>query len=266
MTQETNTAVQTSAPAGEALPKNLPLELLPVYDWWKAKGSQLAITLMTTAILLASAWAAVQYRQQKIAKANAELLQANSLEELETVVAKYGSTKAGNAIRLRLAKAYFDAANYEEALNAYTVCISKGAPLGFAEIAALGRANALEALNRLPEALAAYEMFDQDAAGHFLQPQAKMGIARIYTLQGKKDEAKKLLENLKAQKTGNATWEMAIANLEGVIDRYEPRAARSLFEAADAAAKAIAAPNAAAAPQQAPAALPVTIPAPAPKK
>jgi hypothetical protein len=89
-----------------------------------------------------------------------------------------------------------------------------------------------------------------------------MGIARIYALQGKKEDAKKLLENLKAQKTGNATWEMAIANLEGVVDRYEPHAARSLFDAADAAAKTIAAPTDAAG-VQVPVAKPVTIPAPA---
>lgn len=265
MTQETNTVAHTSAPSGEALPKNLPIELLPVYDWWKTNGSQFAVTLTTAAILLAGAWAFKEYRQQRISKANAELLQASSLEDLETAVAKYGSTKAGNATRLRLAKAYFDAANYEEALNTYNTCLKKGAPAGFAEIATLGRAQALEGLNQLDEALAAYEAFDKESAGHFLQPQAKMGIARIYALQGKKDEAKKLLENLKAQKTGNATWEMAIANLEGVVDRYEPRAARSLFDAADAAAKAVSAPNANAG-TQAPAVQPVAIPAPAAKK
>ena len=254
MSQETNTAVDAPKPAGDSLPKNLPIELLPLYDWWKANGGQFLITLLTTAILLGGAWAFVLYREAKTTGANKELLQASSLEELESVVAKYGSTQAGNSARLRLAKAYFDASNYEEALNAYTTCLSKGAPSGFAEIAKLGRAISLEALNRLDDALAAYEAFDKASEGHFLQPQAKMGIARIYTLQGKKDAAKKLLENLKAQKTGNSTWEMAVANLEGVVNRYEPRASRSLFEAADEAAKTIKQP------------VPLTPPPPAPAK
>ena len=93
-----------------------------------------------------------------------------------------------------------------------------------------------------------------------------MGIARVMTLQGKKDEAKKLLENLKAEKTDDAVWEMAIANLEGVITRYEPRAERSLFDAANEAAKAVDAP----APITVPATTPpvavpaVPVPAPAP--
>jgi predicted negative regulator of RcsB-dependent stress response len=229
------------------VPNNLPLEMLPLYDWWKANGGQFLITLITTAILLGGAFAFVQYRSAKTANANKEMLQATSLEELESVVAKYGSTKAGNAARIRLAKAYFDASNYEEALNVYDTCLRKGAPSGFAEIVDLGRAHALEALSRLDEALAVYETFNKASSDHFLHPQAQMGIARIYTLQGKKDEAKKLLETLKAQKTSSATWEMAIANLEGVVNRYEPRAARSLFEAANEAAKAITPPPAPAA-------------------
>ncbi len=240
MSQATSDAQNTSKPTLATIPENLPEEMLPLYDWWKANGSQFLITVAAAAVLIGGAIAFKQYRAAKIAGANQELLKASSLEELETVVAKYGSTKAGNAARLRLAKAYYDASKYDEALTAYDDCIRKGAPNGFAEIAALGRAHALEGLNRLDEALAAYQDFDRASDGHCMQPYAKMGVARIYTLQGKKDEAKKLLENLKAQKTGNSAWEMVIANLEGVVDRYEPRAARSLFDAADSAAKAAA--------------------------
>jgi len=84
-----------------------------------------------------------------------------------------------------------------------------------------------------------------------------MGIARVYVLQGKKDEAKKQIERLKAEKGEKSPWQMAIANLEGVINRYEPRAARSLFDAADEAAKKAA--------QSAPAVTPAPAPAPAAK-
>jgi predicted negative regulator of RcsB-dependent stress response len=229
----------TEHAAGTPIPKNLPIEMLPLYDWWKANGGQFLVTLAAVAVLGGGAFAYQQYRTGKIAGANKALVEASTLEELETLAQKYGATKAGNVARLRLAKAYYDASNFEEALASYDTCLSKGAPKGFAEIARLGRAHALEGLNRLDEALVAYEAFDKAAEGHFLQPQAKMGIARIYTLQGKKDEAKKLLENLKAQKTGSPVWEMAVANLEGVVNRYEPRAARSLFDAADEAAKKV---------------------------
>jgi tetratricopeptide (TPR) repeat protein len=267
MSQEKSTAADTSTPTPQVIPKNLPLEMLPLYDWWKANGSQFLITLIAVAVVGGGAFTFKMVRENKISEANKELLKASSLEELETAVAQYGSLKAGNAARLRLAKAYYDASKYDEALDAYETCLRKGAPKGFEEIAQLGKAHALEGLNRLDDALAAYQAFDKASAGHFLQPQAQMGIARIYTLQGKKDEAKKLLETLKAQKTGTTALEMAIANLEGIIDRYEPRAARSLFDAADAAAKTVPAP---AAPAPAPAIpvpapdAPVPAPAPAP--
>ncbi len=270
-------APETPKPVEVPIPENLPEELLPLYDWWKANGKQFLITLAVAAVLLSGALVFKRMRTGKIAAANQELLRANSLDELEAAVAKYGSTKAGNATRMRLAKAYFDASKYEEALQAYDLCLRKGAPAGFKEIAELGRAHALEGLNRLDEALQAFQSFEKNYADHFLRPQAVMGIARVMALQGKKGEAKKLLENLKAEKTDDAVWEMAIANLEGVITRYEPRAERSLFDAANEAAKAVDAPApitvpvaappaapAAAAPTPAPAVPAATTPAPAP--
>ena len=253
MSQEKSVAPDTSKPTLPTIPENLPEELLPLYDWWKTSGSQFLITLAAAAVLAGGAFTFKQYRASKIAGANQELLKASSLEELESVIAKYGSTKAGNAVRLRLAKAYFDASKYEESLGAYDACISKGVPKGFEEIANLGRAHALEGLNRLDEALSAYQTFEKANPNHFLQPQATLGIARILTMQGKKDDAKKLLENLKAKKTGVPAWEMTIANLEGVINRYEPRAARSLFDAANEASSKTLTPAATPAPAPAPA-------------
>jgi len=234
MSQEKSVEPVTSAPVVTPIPENLPEEMLPLYDWWKANGSQFLITLAVAALLGGGVFAFKQYRTAKIVGANQEMLKASSLDELETVVAKYGNTKAGNAVRLRLAKAYYDAAKYDEALSAYDTCLDKGAPKGFKEVATLGRAHALEGLNRLDEALTAYQAFEKENEGHFLQAQATLGVARVLTLQGKKDEAKKLLENLKAKKTDEPGWEMMIANLEGVLNRYEPR---SLFDAANDASK-----------------------------
>ena len=62
----------------------------------------------------------------------------------------------------------------------------------------------------------------------------------MLTLLGRKDDAKNRLEKLKAEKTGDDAVEMAVANLDGIITRYTPRAERSLFEMAEEAAKAAA--------------------------
>ena len=242
MSPESPSVSDANTPAANPLPKNLPIELLPLYDWWKSNGIQSLSSLAAVVVLVCGVQGFRYYRANRLESASRELTRAQSLDELESLVARYGSTRPGNAARLRLAKSYYDSGRYEEALTAYDACLKRGAPKGFEEVTQLGRAHALEGLNRLEEALAAYEAFHKSAAGHFLHPQARMGQARIYTLQGRKEEALRLLENLKAEKTGDDAWEMTIASLEGVVKRYTPRAARSLFEAADEAAQTLAQP------------------------
>ncbi|MDA3926720.1 MAG: tetratricopeptide repeat protein [Kiritimatiellae bacterium] len=231
-----------SVDAGKAeniqpIPENLPEELLPLYDWWKAKGPQFLSTVGTVLLIAIGVVAFIHYRNGKLAEANIELTQANSMDELEEVVAKYGSTKPGNAARMRLAKAYYDASKYEEALETYDDCVNKGIPTGFEDLVTIGRAHTLEALEKNDEALTIFKSFSENNKESFLYPQAKMGFARVLTLQGKKEEAKNLLEELKAEKTDDPVWEMTIANLEEVIDRYEPRTKRSLFDMANEAGK-----------------------------
>lgn len=221
------------------IPENLPEELLPLYDWWKEKGAKSLITAAAVTLVAVGVLGYMQFRKAKIADANIALTQANSVEELEGVVAKYGSLKVGNAARIRLAKAYYDASKYEDALATYEECEAKGPPKGFEEIVTLGRAHSLEALGKSDEALSIYKSFVETGKKSYLYPQAVMGLARVLTMQGKKDEAKKLLEELEAEKTDETAWEMAIANLEELIDRYEPRAKRSLFDMANEAGKTL---------------------------
>jgi len=220
-----------------AVPANLSPGLIPVYLWWKESGRSFMANVAVVLLVFGVVFGGNEWRKGRIANANKAFRQADSLGELEDFVAKYGSMKIGNAARLRLAKAYFDAARYTEALDTYTTCISKGAPEGFAEIAQLGLAHALEAEGRLNEAFDVYRQFAETTPGHFLAAQTQMGMARVLTLQGEKDEAKHLLEILKAEKTDDPMVTSAVAQLEGVISRYEPRAARSLFDLADEAAR-----------------------------
>jgi predicted negative regulator of RcsB-dependent stress response len=225
---------ETVAPTNNVvqLPVNLPLELIPLYDWWKKSGGQFLIQASIAVILVVAIVGGKQYYDSKIATANQELLKASTTEELETLVGNYGTWKVGNAARLRLAKSYYDSEKYEEALGVYDTCISKGSPAGFEEVAVLGRAICLEALGveRSDDAAKAYADFIEKYPTHFLVTQAKMGQARILALKGKKDEATKMLETLKAAKNKDPMAELAITQLQGVIARYAPRSAFSLTE------------------------------------
>jgi predicted negative regulator of RcsB-dependent stress response len=238
MSEKTTESVdKEQVEAIKPIPENLPEELLPLYDWWKEKGARSLITAGSIALVAVGVLAFMHYRKAQASEANIQLTQANSVDELEEVTAKYGNLKAGNAARIRLAKAYYDASKYEDALAAYEECEKKGTPKGFEDIVTLGRAHSLEAMKKTDEALSIFKDFTGSRKDSFLYPQAVMGQARVMTMQGKKDEAKLLLEELKAEKTGEPAWEMTIANLEEVIDRYEPREERSLFDMADEAGK-----------------------------
>jgi len=232
MTQEQNPKTVVPENKVVQLPVNLPLELIPLYDWWKTNGTQFIIQTGLVVILVGSVLGGKQYYDSKVATANQELLKASTTEELESLVSNYGRWKVGNAARLRLAKSLYDAEKYDEALEAYDLCLKKGAPVGFEEVAVMGRALCLEAAGaeRLEEAAKAYAAFIAKYPEHFLVTQAQMGQARILALQGKKAEAATMLETLKAGKNNDPMAEMAITQLQGVIARYEPRNASPLTE------------------------------------
>ena len=252
MTQKNTVDKPVVAKDSVEVAPNVPLALVPVYMWWRENGRQFLTNAAVVLVVAGAVFATVEWRKNRVANANLEFQAAQSLEELGDFVSKYGSMKIANAARLRLASAYFDAGRYEEALGAYDACLKKGGPNGFLEVVQMGRAHALEAMNRLDDASAAYSAFASAHSEHFLATQAQMGLVRVLTLQGKKDEAKRLLETLKAEKTGEPMAEMAITQLEGVVTRYEPRAVRSLFDRADEAAKELAVPVAPATGAEAP--------------
>lgn len=246
----TNPANKSSpAPTTDGhVPANLPLELLPVYDWWKANGSRLLTTAAIVAILVSGTLFYLRYHSNRKVEAAAATSTARSVDELEGAVASYGGTAAGTAAKLRLARAYCDAGRFEDALKAYDAFIESHASHPFIDTARVGRAQALEGLNRTAEALAIYREFRVSNPAHYLAPTACMGEARCLAMQGKKDEAKSLLDDLRAAKAGTP-WEPMAKQLQGVIERYDGRtlSPRSLFDQA-ALMSAIEAPAASNAP------------------
>ncbi len=239
MKQATSKPQESATGTKPPPPKNMPPELLPLFDWWLENGRQLIVTVVLALVVGGSVIGYRTYTAKRSAAINRELMAANGIEELEDAVAKYGSSKPGNAIRMRLAKAYFDAERYNDALETYETCIARKPPRSLEDVALIGRAYTLEALNQLDDANKAYQEIAANSTS-FAAAQATMGMARIQTLKGDKESAKNTLENLKATlDADNTQLEMAIAHLEGVVDRYEPRTRRSLMDAADEAAQQI---------------------------
>lgn len=215
-------------------------ELLPVWDWWVKEGKSTLAMLLVAAIAVAGFYAGRNWLRGRDAGANQALVNAYAVDELEAAVADYGSTKAGPALRLRLAKAYYDAARYDDALAVYDALVAKaGDNAAFADIAVVGRAYALEGQEKFKEAGAAFAAFAQANTNSYLLLAAQLGAARCKALQGDKDGAAKDFDALKEQAKDDLA-KTRIERMADAVKRHDPaRAARSLFDAANAAATAI---------------------------
>ena len=231
-------------------------ELLPVWDWWVKEGKSTLTMLLVVAVAVAGFYAWKNYQTKTTNAANQALVNAFSPDELETAVADYGSTKVGPALRIRLAKAYYDGGKYQEALEVYDVLNKSSSNAAFADVSQVGRAYALEGLEKYKEAQEAFASFAQSNTNSYLLLTAQLGAARCKMLQGGKDEAVKDLEALKAASKDEFA-KVRIDNAIDVMKRYDPkRAAASLFDVANDIGKAVEAekkPEAAAKPAAAPA-------------
>ena len=108
-------------------------ELKSTLPWFLAAG-----------IIVAGYYGVRKYVADRRAAASEIVSTAYTTDELEDAVAKFGSSKSGGILRLRLAKSYFDAGSYESALDIYSELEGK-APDGFADVPAVGKAQCREA-------------------------------------------------------------------------------------------------------------------------
>lgn len=219
----------------QKLPENLPIELLPVYDWWKEKGPQTIIQVAIAVLVFAGVYGGVFYFKNQNMQAGMQLVSAENIDELEVMTASYGKTKPGILAKLKLAKAYFDNGRAEQALQTYDDFLKNHGSNPFAAVAELGRGQALSALGKQDEAREVFQKFIQAREGHYLIPEATLGLARTWALGGDKAKAKEILDAL-AKTRKDTVWAAVAEQLSETIDRYQPRAARSLFDLADAAA------------------------------
>lgn len=216
-------------------------ELIPLWDWWVKEGKSTVTMLLVAGVVVAGFYAGRNWLRSRDAKANAALVNSFSTDELEAASASYGSTKPGVAIKLRLAKSYYDAERYQDALDVYDALVKKSDP-ALTDIASVGRAYALEGLAKYEEAKAAFAAFaaNEVNAKSYLLLTAKMGEARCTALLGKKDEAVKALEAIKAGIKDDTLAESRVTRMIDMVKRYDPaRKPVSLFDAASSAAAAI---------------------------
>ncbi len=168
-------------------------------------------------IVVAGYYGIRNYRAEQREKAAAALTESLTAEELEEAVANYGSGKSGAALKIKLAKKYFDTARYEEALALYEELDGK-AGAAFDAIPVVGKAQTLEALARTDEALKIYEEFAAANPDNYLALTAKLGVVRCVAKGDKAAGQAKLAELKESVKDDEASLARVEA-LEEVINR-----------------------------------------------
>lgn len=203
--------------------KNNP-EFLPLIEWWEKDGKQLTVWLLVAAVAVGGWYAWKNHRiSSKIAASDA-LVSAYTTAELEEAVAKYSSSAAGGAIKLRLAKSYFDSGRYQEALAQYDSLVGN-TPDGFGDIPVIGRAQCLEALGKYAEALAVFDEFSEKNPKNYLTLTARLGAARCLCLSGDRKKALSRIDAIKASVKGDEISTARVEATESLIKRYEKKAA-----------------------------------------
>ena len=190
---------------------------------------------LAAAIVVGGYYGVRKYVSDRRAAAAESVATSFTTDELEDAVSRFGGSKAGGVLRLRLAKSYFDGANYDAALALYTELEGK-APDGFADVPPVGKAQCLEALGRFDEALKAFDAAAENEKS-FLRLTAQLGAARCLAQAGDRAKAEERLTALKAAAGDDEIAKARIDATTDLVKRWEKRAERSLFDAADAAAK-----------------------------
>ena len=197
-------------------------ELLPLVEWWEKDGKSTVIWLVVAAIAVGGWHAWKNHKAAVKAAASDALVSAYTTEEIEDAVAKFAGSATEGALKLRLAKNYYDAGRYEEALAQYEALVGN-APDGFADIPVVGKAQCLEALGKFDEAAKEFDAFAEASPKNYLALTAQLGAVRCFAQSGDKKKALARIDALKAANTDDELAKARIEATESVIKRFEKK-------------------------------------------
>ena len=207
-------------------------ELLPLIEWWEKDGKQTVIYLLIAAIAVGGWYGWKHHRLAVKNVASDALVNAYTTEEIEDACVKFSGTATAGALKLRLAKKYYDDGKYDEALATYEELAGK-APEGFADIPVVGKAQCLEALGKFAEAQKAFDDFATANPKNYLTLTAQLGAARALCQAGDKKAALARIEALKAATKDDELAKARIEATEAAIKRYEKKAPAAPAPAAE---------------------------------
>ena len=197
-------------------------ELYPLIEWWEKDGKSTVIWLLAAAIVVGGYYGWKNHKAAVKTAASEALVNAYTTEEIEDAASKFSGSATAGALKLRLAKSYFDAGRFEEALAQYEALDGK-APDGFADIPVVGKAQCLEALGKFAEAQKAFDAFAEANPKSYLALTAQLGAARCLAQAGDKKAALARIDALKAANKEEGIDKARIEATESTIKRFEKK-------------------------------------------
>lgn len=168
-------------------------------DWVRAHARQLGIGAIAVAAVVAGTWVVTRSNATKAAGASRALSEAQrsvasgnlplAAADLQKLVQRYGSTRAGVQARLLLAQVHFQQGKVDEGLKLLDETGSAGVLQ--ASLHAL-RAAGLEQAGKPAEAAAEYMKASEKSELPSERESFKSDAARAYLAAGKKEEALKI--------------------------------------------------------------------------
>jgi len=196
-------------------------ELEQLKMFWAEQGTKITIV---AAVIAVAVFGSNMYRSHKrgaVADGSAQLAAARSLQDLEAVVADYGSTPAAPLALLQLGKAAYDMGDYNGAMAHYERFADGYADHELASVAEVGMIHCREARGEVPAAEAAFKAFAAADPEHFLAGTAELGQARCLEQLGRFDDARIIYEDMVANR-GDSMWgDRATEQLDTLEERIE---------------------------------------------
>ncbi|MDA3800547.1 MAG: tetratricopeptide repeat protein [Kiritimatiellae bacterium] len=159
-----------------------------------ANGKMIIGVVVVVAVLVFGYLYITYNAKKKNAEASELLSVASNVQDLETLVNDYSSTEAAPLADFALAKAYYEAGRFDEAMSIYSEFEKKFPESHMKTAANVGILFCKEGKGEYAEALTGFDKFISENAENYLIDQVTFAKARCLKQLGKTEEAKVVYE------------------------------------------------------------------------
>ncbi len=209
---------------GKAVPLNpAPPQEFDLLAFWIQYRSTI-MKVVAFLLLAIAGWAVWQVMElRKRAGSEGALSEAKTEEQLRKVIADWAGTPAAGTAHILLGAQLRDAGKFDESAKVLREFADKntGHPLQVGALSSLG--TTLEFAGKLDEASATYQRIISTYPTSAYAPQSMLGQARIYKVQNKPEEIRRILGALQ-QQFANSPYEKEATAILEVLNNPKGRA------------------------------------------